>query len=175
MRMNHSLIFDRTITSSIANKFINSLTNIVEPYFVLRISVNLIYLVFRFNPIDKSGKIVLPIKYNKVGLFSEGLAVVDISGQKVFIDKTGKVIISLEKYNLYGAFKEGLAPVEYKNRYGFIDKTGKLVIPLEFDDAFSFRYYYRQFRKWCLFGGCLSFFSYMNIISGPNSFAVFKV
>jgi hypothetical protein len=41
--------------------------------------------------IDKTNKIVIPIKYDNVfGTFSEGLAKVELNGEEFFIDKQGK-------------------------------------------------------------------------------------
>ncbi len=60
--------------------------------------------------IDKSGIEVIPLKYNKAGPFSEGLAVVKLNDESSFIDKSGKVAIPL-KYEFAGPFYEGLASV----------------------------------------------------------------
>ena len=80
--------------------------------------------------IDKTGKIVVPTIYKKVGDFSEGLALVVNKNKKYgFIDKTGKVVIPLE-YDYAEDFSEGLAYVNKKNvKRGFINKTGEIVIP----------------------------------------------
>ena len=102
--------------------------------------------------IDKTGKEVIPLKYDlkydydnmrDSGDFSEGLASVKLNGKFGYIDKTGKEIVPL-KYDAVRSFESGLARVYVweKNKglkYGFIDKTGKEVIPLKYDyDALEY-------------------------------------
>jgi len=41
---------------------------------------------------DRNKKIVIPIKYDFAGVFSEGLAPVNLNGKWGFIDKRGKRI-----------------------------------------------------------------------------------
>lgn len=94
--------------------------------------------------IDKTRKIAVPLKYDKVWAFSDGLALVmkryaDGSEKYGFIDKTGKIAIPLEYHGVWN-FSGGLARVEKtdadRNRkYGFVDQAGKVVLPLEYDDV----------------------------------------
>jgi len=104
---------------------------------------------------DKSGKIIIQPQFYDFGgddgpKFSEGLALVitsetDFRDRKVvYIDKTGKVIISA---NFAGAddFSEGLAGVRYleagKKLFGgkgYIDTTGKIVIEPKFESSSKF-------------------------------------
>src|SRR2546426_190067 len=91
--------------------------------------------------IDKSGKIVIPAKFDEADRFSDGLAQVMINGQWAYIDQTGNVIIDLKdmpKIDLIHPFSEGMAGIIVDNKFGAIDKTGKLVIKLQFDDAGRF-------------------------------------
>jgi len=108
----------------------------------------------RWGFADKSGKIVIPIKYEanyySPPHFSEGLAV--ISGRFIgttiatfglhskygFIDKTGKLVIP-QNYDDASDFYEGLASVKVGEKYGFIDKTGKMVIPPTYDKPSYFK------------------------------------
>ncbi|MBQ8545178.1 MAG: WG repeat-containing protein [Alistipes sp.] len=64
------------------------------------------------------------LKYENVGAFSEGLAVVELNGKYGYIDKTGKEVISL-KYEEAGAFEEGLAVVVLDGKMGYVNKSGK--------------------------------------------------
>jgi hypothetical protein len=84
--------------------------------------------------IDKTGKEVIPLKYDAASRFYEdGLAMVKLNGKVGFIDKTGKGVIPL-KYDAADNFnKYGLARVKLNGKYGFIDKTGKDVIPPKYD------------------------------------------
>lgn len=107
----------------------------------------------KYGLIDKTGKEVVPTKYDLIGEFSEGLANVVLYGKNDlakngFIDKTGKIVIPI-KYDCESpvlplAFSEGLCPVgkAVKNassiQYGYIDKTGKIVIPIKYQDVREF-------------------------------------
>jgi len=75
--------------------------------------------------VDKTGKEVIPLKYVRVGYFSNGLAVVsnkrDLCG---VIDKTGKLVIPF-KYSYIHPFKNGLAIVMKKREYISIHGNAK--------------------------------------------------
>ena len=91
--------------------------------------------------IDKTGKVIVPLRYSGAGSFREGLAAVKKGDKWGFIDKTGKVIVPMI-YDDVEPFSDGLAMVrkgDYKTgKYGFIGKTGKVVIPMIYDDAKPF-------------------------------------
>ena len=91
----------------------------------------------KYGFIDKTGREVIPCKYDYVWDFEEGLALVKLNEKWGFVDTTGKEICPI-KYDVIGQFKEGLALVELNNKCGFIDKTGKEVIPCKYDYAYSF-------------------------------------
>ena len=92
----------------------------------------------KYGFIDKTGKEVIPIKYDDAAeSFSEGLAEVKLNDKWGFIDKTGKEVIPIKYDNAY-SFSEGLAKVKLNDKWGFIDKTGKEVIPIKYDNAYSF-------------------------------------
>jgi hypothetical protein len=77
--------------------------------------------------INEKGEVVIPLTYHSVTLFSEGLAAVD---NRSYIDKTGKVVITLTKhYDEIFPFVEGFATVMRNNQYGYIDRSGKEVVP----------------------------------------------
>jgi len=90
--------------------------------------------------------VVIPIKYDIVGSFREGLALArvepgeDIPNYKYgYIDKEGKEVIPF-KYDIAHDFSEGLVRVElwedfHHGKTGFIDKEGKEVIPIKYDDV----------------------------------------
>jgi hypothetical protein len=91
----------------------------------------------KFGFIDKTGKVVIPLKYDLVDLFSEGLAKVTLNNKDGFIDQSGKELIPL-KYDRVEWFSEGLAGVELNGKWGFIDKSGKEVIALKYLEAYPF-------------------------------------
>ncbi len=115
-------------------------------------SSELNYGGLNYGFINKSGKLICPAEFDYAENFSEGLALVHIpskalnkkylhifrygrgvlidrAGHWAFIDKSGKVVLSLpqELREVWG-FSEGLARVKAGARYGFIDRQGKLVI-----------------------------------------------
>ena len=94
------------------------------------------------NKLYKTGDVVIPLKYDWVSNFREGLAAVEIEGKWGFIDKSGNEVVPL-KYGYADEFSEGLACVSLtnkykKDKYGFIDKSGNEVVPLKYDWTGSF-------------------------------------
>lgn len=88
--------------------------------------------------IDATGRIVIQPRFDRVDLFSEGLAGVCVGGKWGYIDKAGKFIINPQFEGGCGKFSEGLADVEQNGKTGFIDKVGRIVINPQFDLAYSF-------------------------------------
>ena len=111
----------------------------------------------KYGFVNKQGEEVIPLKYNEVYPFYEGLAGVNVGGKYLkigededlgssvglveggqwgFVDETGKEVIP-PKYDWVDHFYEGFAAVRLiaDGKYGFIDKTGKEVIPLKYDKA----------------------------------------
>lgn len=102
--------------------------------------------------IDKTGKEVVPPKYEKVDtwvrffnsdyVFHSGLALVKRNKMFGFINKTGKEVIK-PIYSDAFSFHEGLAAVKIKGKWGFINTSGKVVIKPKYDyqeadDTFNF-------------------------------------
>jgi WG containing repeat/Caspase domain len=88
--------------------------------------------------INKSGDVVIPLKYNAngTGYFAEGFATVKLNGKYGFIDKTGKIVIPA-LYDEVTPFHEGLATVKLNDKYGYIDETGKVIIPIKYEYALT--------------------------------------
>src|SRR5690554_21499 len=87
---------------------------------------------------DKTGvEVIVPLKYDNVEHFSDGLAMVQLNNKWGFIDKTGKEVTPL-KYDNTWDFSNGLAKVKINNKWGLIDKTGKEVTPLKYDATWAF-------------------------------------
>jgi WG repeat protein len=85
--------------------------------------------------IDRSGQIVVPLCFDAVGEFSEGLARFKRDGRWGYIDLAGNIVIE-PTFPWAEEFHEGLAHVQvtgtilgYDGRWGYIDQTGKIVIP----------------------------------------------
>jgi DNA-binding transcriptional regulator/RsmH inhibitor MraZ len=102
----------------------------------------------KYGYIDRTGKIVIPPRFDGAGKFSEGRAIVIIDGKYGYIDKTGKVVIQpqfirqhIRKWSRsIGDFSEGLAVVLVRENglFGFIDRSGNQVIPLKFTGVLDF-------------------------------------
>ena len=95
------------------------------------------YAEGKFGVIDKSGKEVLPFKFESDILYSEELFLVYNNGKAGYYDTNGKCVIPCE-YETATPFYEGLAAVEKGGLWGFIDKSGKMLINPVFDDVNSF-------------------------------------
>ncbi len=100
--------------------------------------------------IDKTGKVVIELKYNEVFDFSEGYAWVGtkINGKMKYgcINVKGETVIPFEyeedkknNYYLRGGyvFSGGLAGVK-KEKWGFVDTKGNVVHPFIYDEILDF-------------------------------------
>jgi hypothetical protein len=81
----------------------------------------------KYEFIDKTGKLVIPARFEWSGDFSEGLAGAGEGGNRLgYIDRKGKFIIP-PRFEWVGEFKNGFALVAEGNKTGYIDKTGKYI------------------------------------------------
>ena len=81
------------------------------------------YDVIDFN----TREVILPLEYDSIENFSEGLARVEQEGKWGFIDKNGKVVIPIE-YDDVTDFGKGIVRVEKNGKSSLIDtKTGKII------------------------------------------------
>lgn len=100
--------------------------------------------------IDRTGKVVIPPRFDNASPFNEDLALVREAGKYEFIDSSGAVVLK-PPYDIVLDFSEGLAAVNIgqrrnrslglimaPGRWGYIDKTGTLAIPLQFTHAEDF-------------------------------------
>ena len=97
--------------------------------------------ILKYGFIDKTGKEVIPLKYDDIYTFSdqiEEFALVRLGGYYGFIDKFGKEQIPVKYSNRDFKFSEGLAVVMVDKFYGFIDRTGREIIPPKFTFAENF-------------------------------------
>ena len=81
---------------------------------------------------NKKGKAVTKIGFQKVRKFSEGYAAVRSNYKWGYINSKGKLVIPI-KYESAGPFRDGYAPVLLNEDAGFIDKKGKEMIPAVYD------------------------------------------
>jgi hypothetical protein len=88
--------------------------------------------------IDRAGKVAIPVCFDAVGNFSEGLARFERDGRWGYIDPSGNIVIQ-PTFLWAEDYHEGLAHVQatgtvlgFDGRWGYIDKTGEIVIPANY-------------------------------------------
>jgi hypothetical protein len=87
---------------------------------------------------DKSGKLVVPPKYEDADFFVDGLARVELDGKWGYIGPDGKEVIK-PQYEDAGNFSDGLARVKVDGKWGFIGPDGKAVIHPQYDWVGDFK------------------------------------
>lgn len=88
--------------------------------------------------INTSGKLVIPVQYEEVGGFHEGVASVKVGEKYFFINKSGKKAFD-KAFFAVGDFSEGLAcAAAGEGKWGYIDRTGKWIISPRFQWASAF-------------------------------------
>lgn len=87
----------------------------------------------KWGLINTAGKVVIPLIYDQVSWFSEGLVLVKKDGKFGYLNKSGQEVIPLSnKYQDPGSFWGGIAPVKNDSGdIGFINMQGELVVPYE--------------------------------------------
>src|SRR6266404_4997386 len=92
--------------------------------------------------IDKTGKVVIDAKDDILnGTFSEGVGTVQFitnhGVNAVLIDRTGKVIVSVQEIETDG-FSEGLTAAKKNSKWGYIDTSGRFAIEPQYEEAHAF-------------------------------------
>jgi hypothetical protein len=77
--------------------------------------------------IDKTGKIVIPLKYSLVKEFHEGLSAVLVNDLWGFIDKKDNMVIRPQFDYLYTSFINGVCEVEKDDQKGYINRQGEYI------------------------------------------------
>jgi hypothetical protein len=91
----------------------------------------------RHGYIDKSGRLVIPARYELAQEFSNGRAAVRLSGKWGFIDRNGTAITPFH-FDEVRSFSADKAAVRIRDKWGYIDRLGVAVIQPQFADALSF-------------------------------------
>jgi hypothetical protein len=102
----------------------------------------------QYGAIDFNGNWLIKPQYDRLLVFSDGLAQAEINNKKMFVDNKGKVIFNCEEGLEYScSFKEGLLMVykivksndgEEELLCGFVDNKGQIVIEPMFEGASDF-------------------------------------
>ena len=91
----------------------------------------------KYTYADKTGKIIMPAKFDEAHGFDDGLALDKQGDLFGYIKKDGKFAIKPQFKNAFG-FHNERAKVLQNGKWGFIDTQGKVVIPFFYDEAESF-------------------------------------
>jgi DNA-binding transcriptional regulator/RsmH inhibitor MraZ len=95
----------------------------------------------KWGYIDRSGRVLIPPRFESAARFSEGLAAVVLEGRPAYIDGSGRTILVPDAEpagTTHRKFADGLAAVRKGRKIGFIDRSGRLVIPATFTTAEDF-------------------------------------
>jgi hypothetical protein len=110
-----------------------------------------------YSIIDTDTNFEIPLKYDEVGYFSEGLAACCIRNKWGYIDKNGVEVIPL-KFVRAEKFCNGLAEVKISSdQNGFIDRTGNLTVTYLYKEDFNeygFCGVQKNFTSWGANAGC---------------------
>jgi len=87
--------------------------------------------------VNFSGNEVIPLQFDRVGHFSEGLAMVQLGDMAGFIDRDGNLAIPM-RFDSARDFSEGLAAVLVDGLWGYINHAGCMVIAPQFEVAGDF-------------------------------------
>ena len=99
----------------------------------------------KYGIINKQLEEVVPIRYDSIGFFRNGLADVRIQNRTGYINQKGELRVKdgdqeawiPSKYEWGDNYREGLAAVLINHKWGFIDRKGNEVIPLIYDEVLS--------------------------------------
>lgn len=92
----------------------------------------------RWGYIDKSGRFILPRRFEKAERFDAGQALVRIDGLWQLVDRRGRAVTEARTGEpSYQAVR--LQPAERAGKWGFATADGKLVIPAVFDAVAPFQ------------------------------------
>jgi hypothetical protein len=95
-----------------------------------------VYLNNKWGFIDKTGKEIVPVKYDGVSKlgFIDGVAYVKLQSKWGYVDRDGNEIVPPKYDGLDDkGFVDGLVKVILNKKLGFVDKTGKEIVPVKYD------------------------------------------
>lgn len=101
-----------------------------------------------YGAVDKTGKFIVPVKYDYLGPYLDGLMLFEQNKKTGYIDKDDKIIIPA-MYTSRASFTNGLAPVtlDKEGKYGYINKQNEMIVPIQFVDASAFYKGYAQVTR----------------------------
>lgn len=89
--------------------------------------------------VDKVGKTAIPLEWDEVGDFVNGLALVRKDRSWSIIDISGKIVLGPRaKLKLYPTGLDGLSSVQIDGLWGALDEKGRIAIPARFVNEITF-------------------------------------
>jgi hypothetical protein len=88
----------------------------------------------KWGLIDKTAKLVIPLKYDCVIRVANGPIPVCVKEKWTFVNERREELFP-PKYDEVYPFSEGVAAVRLNEKWGYIDTTGKVIIPVKYDEA----------------------------------------
>ena len=88
--------------------------------------------------IHKKGKKKIPLQFDAVWDFNNGMALVKLKGKFGFINKQGRRVIPIQYDGGGVRFSEGVAKMYLNGKWGFVNKSNHAVIPFEYNKAMDF-------------------------------------
>ncbi|HET6975229.1 MAG TPA: WG repeat-containing protein [Pyrinomonadaceae bacterium] len=111
-------------------------TRVTQYEFVGKFSGDLapVRLKEKWGLIDKTGKLVIPLKYDCAVSVSKGPIPVCVKEKWTFVDERKKELFP-PKYDEVYSFSEDVAAVRLNQKWGYIDTAGKVIVPVKYDEA----------------------------------------
>jgi hypothetical protein len=85
--------------------------------------------------IDKTGKLVMPVKFENIVSYNKGHAVASVDGSYGLADSSGKFLIE-PKYKLVTMYDDVIATMDFQDHWTLFDSTGKQ-LPTVVDGAIA--------------------------------------
>jgi hypothetical protein len=89
---------------------------------------------YRYGLVDTTGKEKVPLNYDRIDDFRNGLALAVNEGKHYFLDRNNKIAFSTNSNPTY-SFYSNVTYVKTDNKFGFIDKNGKSITPDKYDEV----------------------------------------
>jgi hypothetical protein len=86
--------------------------------------------------IDRTGRVVIPFRYDAAGAFREGTAYVRVAEADGIIDQRGRWVVQPGRYGALSCLSEGRCAFRKGDLWGFLDaRSGKVVLPPAYKEA----------------------------------------
>ena len=100
---------------------------------------------FRSGYIDKTGKVIVPVKYPAIKEFTKGVYLAKAGNKIQLISSTNKKLAEWDNYDSWGNIAEGIAFIKLKKdmagggKYAMINVEGKELTTTRFDEGGEFK------------------------------------